>query len=85
VAGPGAAPGYVSRVLSSALEAERGGYLYSNAGYVVAGAMLEAAGGAPWEELVAREVFAPLGLSVRASARRRATSRRVIAARSSGG
>jgi CubicO group peptidase (beta-lactamase class C family) len=61
--GQGPREGYVARVLSRAAEAEWGGYLYSNAGYVVAGAMLEAAGGARWEHLVAREVFDPLGLS----------------------
>jgi len=61
--GQGPREDYVSRVLSEAPETERGGYLYSNAGYVVAGAMLEAAGGASWEDLVAREVFDPLGLS----------------------
>lgn len=61
--GQGPRHDYVARALASPPEGERGGYLYSNAGYVVAGAMLEAAGGAPWEELVAREVFAPLGLA----------------------
>jgi CubicO group peptidase (beta-lactamase class C family) len=35
---------------------------YSNAGYIVAGAMLEAAGGASWEELMQREVFQPLSM-----------------------
>ena len=43
--------------------APRGSYLYSNAGYVLAGAMLEAAGGADWEALMRREVFAPLGMA----------------------
>jgi D-alanyl-D-alanine carboxypeptidase len=61
--GQGPREDYVARALASTPEGARGGYLYSNAGYVVAGAMLEAAGGAPWEDLVAREVFAPLGLS----------------------
>ena len=37
-------------------------YHYSNAGYVVAGAMLEQATGMSWEELMIREVFGPLGL-----------------------
>lgn len=37
-------------------------FVYSNNGYVVAGAMLEAKLGQSWETLVAREVFAPLGL-----------------------
>jgi CubicO group peptidase (beta-lactamase class C family) len=39
------------------------GFLYSNAGYVVAGAMLEAADGRPWEDLIRAEVFEPLGLA----------------------
>lgn len=38
-------------------------FLYSNAGYVVAGAMLEAATGESWERLMQREVFEPLGLA----------------------
>lgn len=38
-------------------------YLYSNAGYIVAGAMMEAATGIVWEDLMTREVFGPLGLS----------------------
>ena len=37
-------------------------YLYSNLGYVVAGAMAEAAAGASWEELIKRMVFVPLGM-----------------------
>lgn len=37
-------------------------FLYSNAGYVVVGAMLEAATGESWEALMRREVFLPLGL-----------------------
>lgn len=60
--GQGPRDDYVSRVIGSPPKGRRGGFLYSNAGYVVAGAMLEAAGGAPWETLVAREVFEPLGL-----------------------
>lgn len=35
---------------------------YSNTGYVIAGAMLEAKFGAPWEALVREHVFAPLGM-----------------------
>ena len=35
---------------------------YSNTGYVVAGALAERTTGRSWEELVAREVFAPLGV-----------------------
>ena len=36
--------------------------IYSNNGYIVAAAMLEAATGEPWETLIQREVFAPLGI-----------------------
>jgi CubicO group peptidase (beta-lactamase class C family) len=37
--------------------------LYSNAGYLIAGAMLERAADRDWEALVRHEVFAPLGLA----------------------
>ncbi len=36
---------------------------YSNQGFVIAGAMLEARAGASWEQLMARELFEPLGMS----------------------
>jgi CubicO group peptidase (beta-lactamase class C family) len=36
---------------------------YSNSGYVVAGAMLEAQLGAPWEDLIRRHVFTPLKMT----------------------
>ncbi|MEL6680051.1 MAG: serine hydrolase domain-containing protein [Pseudomonadota bacterium] len=52
----------VARYMRRGAEAPRGTYLYSNLGYVVAGHVLERAAGAPWEALIAREVFAPLGL-----------------------
>ena len=35
---------------------------YSNLGYIVLGAVIEAATGLSWERAVAREVFAPLGM-----------------------
>ncbi len=54
---------YVAAMLAGGPVGPQGGFLYSNAGYVVAGAMLEAVGGAPWEELVAAEVFGPLGMT----------------------
>ena len=55
------------QVVAEALAAppvhERGAaFLYSNAGYVVAGAALERLTGEPWEELVRAQVLAPLGL-----------------------
>jgi CubicO group peptidase (beta-lactamase class C family) len=37
-------------------------YAYSNSGYIVAGAMLEARLGASWEALIAAHLFQPLGL-----------------------
>jgi D-alanyl-D-alanine carboxypeptidase len=37
--------------------------IYSNAGYIIAGAMLEQLADASWEDLVRREVFAPLGMT----------------------
>lgn len=41
----------------------RAGYAYDNLLYVVAGEVAAAAGGAPYETLLRREVFEPLGLS----------------------
>jgi CubicO group peptidase (beta-lactamase class C family) len=41
----------------------RGSYRYSNAGYVIAGAMIEAVTGESWEDLLQREVFGPLGMT----------------------
>jgi CubicO group peptidase (beta-lactamase class C family) len=38
-------------------------YLYSNAGYAIAGAMAEQVMDAPWEELMAMRLFAPLGIT----------------------
>jgi len=38
-------------------------FLYSNLGYIVAGAMLEAKTKKPWEDLVRDEVLLPLGLA----------------------
>ncbi|MCR4374682.1 MAG: beta-lactamase family protein, partial [Acidobacteria bacterium] len=37
-------------------------FVYSNLGYVIAGALLEARAGKPWEELVQTDVLAPLSL-----------------------
>jgi CubicO group peptidase (beta-lactamase class C family) len=41
----------------------RSGYAYDNLLYVVAGEVAAAAGGAPYETLVQREIFEPLGLA----------------------
>ena len=40
-----------------------GTFTYSNAGFIVAGAMLEAATDTPWEDLLRSEVFDPLGMA----------------------
>ena len=38
-------------------------FTYSNTGYIVAGAMLEAKMGAPWETLIQQHLFTPLGMT----------------------
>jgi CubicO group peptidase (beta-lactamase class C family) len=54
---------YVEGVLSGAPETAPGtAFGYSNAGYVVAGAMIEAATGQSWEELIEAWVFEPLDM-----------------------
>jgi CubicO group peptidase (beta-lactamase class C family) len=40
-----------------------GAYAYSNAGYMVAGVVLENVAGRPWEELMKTELFVPLGMT----------------------
>lgn len=60
--GDGPRSEYVAEMLSDPPSVAPGEFLYSNAGYVVAGAMLEAVGGASWEELMETYVFAPLGI-----------------------
>jgi CubicO group peptidase (beta-lactamase class C family) len=38
-------------------------YIYSNAGYAIAGAMLEQVTGTAWEDLIAKRLFQPLGMT----------------------
>ncbi len=45
------------------------GFEYSNAGFIIAGAMLEEITGERWEDLITREVFTPLGPAMQALAR----------------
>jgi len=52
---------YAAAILSAEPE-PLGDFVYSNAGYVIAGLMLEARAGAPYEALMEREVFDPLGM-----------------------
>ena len=51
-------------MLEVAPEAKPGGrFLYSNAGYMIAGAVAERISGRPWQELMRTELFAPLGMT----------------------
>lgn len=53
-----------ARILKAAPAGEPGSeFRYSNYGYVLAGAMLEEAGDAAWEDLMRKEVFEPLGMT----------------------
>jgi CubicO group peptidase (beta-lactamase class C family) len=54
---------WAAHVLGQAAQFSAGEFHYSNVGYVVAGAMLEARGGASWEILLTDRVFAPLGMT----------------------
>jgi D-alanyl-D-alanine carboxypeptidase len=54
---------YARSVLTTAPEAAPGTEHYSNAGYVVAGQMLQVATGQPWEDLIRAHVFGPLGIT----------------------
>jgi CubicO group peptidase (beta-lactamase class C family) len=38
-------------------------FQYSNLGYMIAGAMIETSAGTPWEMLISKRIFEPLGLS----------------------
>ena len=53
---------YLATVLKDAV-LPAGAFLYSNAGYVAAAAMMEAATGRTWEDMIGEEVFAPLNLA----------------------
>lgn len=54
---------FAAELLALPPDGPRGDFLYSNAGYIVAAAMLEEVTGESWEELMVREVFTPLGMS----------------------
>ncbi len=55
---------YVEMYLKEPPEAEPGTkYIYSNAGYAMAGAMMEKITDAPWEQLMQRRLFRPLGMT----------------------
>ena len=54
---------FTQRVLASSSGQRRGTFAYSNAGYIVAGTMLERITSTDWEQLMVTYVFAPLGMS----------------------
>ncbi len=55
---------FVSDVLALTPEAAPGtAFIYSNQGYAMAGHMLETIVGEPWESLMQRELFEPLGMT----------------------
>lgn len=55
---------FVGELLALEPEAKAGTkFIYSNQGFTIAGAMLEAATGKSWEELMRAELFAPLGMT----------------------
>ncbi len=54
---------YAASVLSEPPKGEKGTFLYSNAGYVVVGAMLQQSTGQSWETLINTHVFDPLGMA----------------------
>ena len=53
--------GLLEWLLSQPRPAEPG-FLYSNVGYALLGHVVESSAGKPWEDLVAEEVFQPLGI-----------------------
>jgi CubicO group peptidase (beta-lactamase class C family) len=54
---------WIEILLAEAPAVSRGSYLYSNGGYIVAGAMLEAKSGKTWEDLLDEELLTPLGMT----------------------
>ncbi|NJM82685.1 MAG: beta-lactamase family protein [Tabrizicola sp.] len=54
---------YAADILADPPAGAVGDFLYSNAGYVVAGAMLEASTGESWETLLRTEIAEPLGMT----------------------
>ena len=54
---------FVQSMLERVPTQKRGKHVYSNQGYAIAGCMLEAVGGAAYEELLRTRVLTPLGIS----------------------
>ncbi len=62
-ADPGAREKAVLAMLARPVAQAPGTFVYSNAGYMIAGAALERAAGSTWEELLRADLFEPLGMS----------------------
>lgn len=60
---PGAREKAVLAILAPPAAQAPGTFVYSNAGYMIAGAVLERTVGDTWEDLVRSELFQPLGMS----------------------
>jgi CubicO group peptidase (beta-lactamase class C family) len=54
---------FAAELLAMPPDGPRGGYAYSNAGYIVAGTMLEEVTGVLWEDLMRQELLTPLGMT----------------------
>lgn len=50
-------------ILEAAPEGPLGTYAYGNANYILAGALIEAVTGEPWEAVMQRDLFTPLGIT----------------------
>lgn len=57
---------FAELLLANPPEHSRGSFAYSNAGYILAGAMLERRTGTDWESLMRQYVFGPLGMQASA-------------------
>ncbi len=53
---------WASELLALAPETGTGDFLYTNAGYIVVGAMMETLTGSRWEDLMSDNIFGPLGM-----------------------
>jgi len=53
---------YLDATIAQATASKAGEYSYSNAGYIVVGAILERVTGKAWEELIRERLFKPLGM-----------------------
>lgn len=52
-----------AQLLTAAPPGRPGAFAYANVNYMIAGAALERLHGAPWEELMATDLFTPLGIT----------------------